>query len=139
MNPTRLPDLPLAPMPAARSPLPRAVWIGFAVLGLVTTALAGALVMRPASPPALPDAALSSAGTPMTDVPAAPAQRQTTPSHRTARNAHADAAAPPRADPDLLPLGSAWAGDHPAVKAVAVLACLGVEGRHALPESTPRY
>lgn len=125
MNPTRLPDLPLAPMPAARSPLPRAVWIGFAVLGLVTTALAGALVMRPASPPALPDAALSSAGTPMTDVPAAPAQRQTTPSHRTARNAHADAAAPTTAD-------TPWSAPGGTTPATACSTCGVVESVRAV-------
>lgn len=94
MNTTPLPNLPHTPTPATRSPLPRAVWIGFAALGLVTAALAGALVMRPASPPATPDAALSSAGTPMTEVPPATSQRPAPPTHRTARSGHTNGADP---------------------------------------------
>ena len=59
----------------SRSPLPRAVWVAFGVLGLITVALAGALVMRPAATPEPPDAMLSSAGTPMIEVPPIPAPR----------------------------------------------------------------
>ena len=124
MTPIPRPDLPLAPtIPAARSPLPRAVWIGFGALGLVTMALAGALVMRPASPPAPPEAAWSSAGTPMTEVPPAPAQRQTTPSPRTAR--HADAAGPATAD-------TPWSAPGGTTPAAACSTCGVVESVKAV-------
>ena len=96
MTPTHLPHLPLASTPTPRSSLPRGVWIGFASLGLVTAALAGALVMRPAAPPAPPDAAVSSAGTPMVEVPSVTSPRQPMTSHSTARSGGSAHAASPR-------------------------------------------
>lgn len=54
-----------------RPSIPRAVWVGFGALGLVTAALAGALVMRSVAPSTPPDTATSTAGTPMVEVPVA--------------------------------------------------------------------
>ena len=68
MNPSTPQDVAVAP---SSTSIPRAVWIGFGALGLVTAALAGALVMRSVAPSTPVDAASSSLGTPMVDVPAA--------------------------------------------------------------------
>lgn len=70
------PSTPSTPVVSATasSPnaLPRAVWIGFGALGLVTAALAGALVMKSVAPTAPSDATTSAAASPTTEVPAAP-------------------------------------------------------------------
>ena len=68
MNPTNTQTAALAP---PRSSMPRAAWIGIGTLGLVTAALAGALVMRSVAPSAPSDAVTSTAGTPMAEVPVA--------------------------------------------------------------------
>lgn len=52
--------------------LPRAVRIGFCVLGLVMAALAGALVMKSVAPTSPPDPAATAAVSPMTKTPPAP-------------------------------------------------------------------
>lgn len=70
MNPTHPQAIPHTPQ---RTSISRSVWIGFGALGLVTAALAGALVMRSVTPSVPPDAATSSAGTPLIEVPAAKA------------------------------------------------------------------
>ncbi len=75
MNPSNPQDVALIP---PRPSIPRAVWIGFGALGLVTAALAGALVMRSVAPSTPVDTAASSLGTPMVDVPAAKTASTTT-------------------------------------------------------------
>ena len=60
----------IASLPS-NSTIPRAVWIGFGALGLVTAALAGALVMRSVAPTTPVDTTTSSLGTPTVVVPAA--------------------------------------------------------------------
>ena len=68
MNPSNHQDVALIP---PRRSIPRAVWIGFGALSLVTAALAGALVMRSVAPSTPVDPTTSSLGTPMVEVPAA--------------------------------------------------------------------
>lgn len=68
MKPWTSQDIAILPSNAA---IPRAVWIGFGALGLVTAALAGALVMRSVAPSTPPDPATASLGPPMAEVPAA--------------------------------------------------------------------
>ena len=67
---------PSTPAVSATAPsataLPRAVWIGFGALGLVTAALAGALVMKSIPPTAPSDTAATASVPPMIEVPAAP-------------------------------------------------------------------
>jgi outer membrane lipoprotein SlyB len=80
VKPSTPQDIAILPSNAT---IPRAVWIGFGALGLVTAALAGALVMRSVAPSTPPDPAASSLGAPMAEVPpaetAATATTATTP------------------------------------------------------------
>ncbi len=75
MKPTTSQDIAILP---SNPTIPRAVWIGFGTLGLVTAALAGALVMRSVAPSTPVDTATSSLGTPMVEVPAAKTASTTT-------------------------------------------------------------
>ncbi|MBY0469016.1 MAG: glycine zipper 2TM domain-containing protein [Burkholderiaceae bacterium] len=71
------------PHPSTRTALPRAVWVGFAALGLVTAALAGALVMKSISPTTPTDDDVPASA--MTEVPAAKASNTTSAPQQTAR------------------------------------------------------
>ena len=84
MNPTNPQAAAITP---AHSAIPRAVWIGFGALGLVTAALAGALVMQSGDSSAPPDPVTSSLGTPMAEVPAAKTASTTTLPRQPARPA----------------------------------------------------
>ncbi len=69
--------IPSTPAVSATAPstaaLPRAVWIGFGGLGLLTAALAGALVMKSIPPTAPSDSTTNVPVSSMTEVPLAPA------------------------------------------------------------------
>lgn len=73
------------PLTAPRTALPRAVWVGFAALGLVTAALAGALVMKSVSPTAPADGDIPASA--MTEVPAAKTANTTSAPQQAARRA----------------------------------------------------
>lgn len=73
------------PLTAPRTALPRVVWVGFAGLGLVTAALAGALVMKSVSPTAPTDGDIPASA--MTEVPAAKTGNTTSAPQQAARRA----------------------------------------------------
>lgn len=69
---------------AVRTSLPRAVWVGFAGLGLVTAALAGALVMKSLGPTTPTDGEVPASA--MTEVPAAKTSSTSSASQQSARH-----------------------------------------------------
>jgi outer membrane lipoprotein SlyB len=73
--------------------LPRAVWIGFGALGLVTAALAGALVMKSIPPTDSSDSATPSSVSSMTEVPPAapPIKHKAAPRPATSSGTSVDA------------------------------------------------
>ena len=79
MNPSTPQDVAVAP---SSTSIPRAVWIGFGALGLVTAALAGALVMRSVAPSTPADPATASVATPPGEAPAVKTDPTTTPVHK---------------------------------------------------------
>lgn len=111
----------------SRSPLPRAVWVAFGVLGLITVALAGALVMRPAATPEPPDAMLSSAGTPMIEVPPIPADPRAPTPHASSR------ITAPRAEPRAA-AEALWSAPGGTTRAVACATCGVVESVAAVQQ-----
>lgn len=76
MNLSTPQDVAVAP---SNPSIPRAVWIGFGALGLVTAALAGALVMRSVAPSTPADPATASVAKPLVEAPAVKTARTTTP------------------------------------------------------------
>lgn len=87
---TSIPTEP--PLTAPRTSLPRAVWVGFAGLGLVTAALAGALVMKSVSPTSPTDGEVPAST--ITEVPAAKTSNTTSASQQSAPRAQAPWHAP---------------------------------------------
>lgn len=76
---------PHTTLSSSQSSMPRAAWVGFGALGLVTAALAGALVMKSVTPSAPAD--IETPASAMTDVPAAKTAGTTTAPQQTSRAA----------------------------------------------------
>ena len=122
MNPTNPQAAAITP---AHSAIPRAVWIGFGALGLVTAALAGALVMRSVAPSAPPDPATSSLGTPMVEVPAAKTASTTTLPKQPARPANSSGGTSAQAP---------WHAPGGTTRAVVCASCGVVESVNAVQQ-----
>ena len=115
------------PLTAPRTSLPRAVWVGFAGLGLVTAALAGALVMKSVSPTTPTDGDVPASA--MTEVPSAKTANTTPAPQQSARRATS-----PSGESGSTRSQAPWYAPGGTTRAVACATCGVVESVQAVQQ-----